>query len=67
MASQTVNAGDAANSNFGGTFVQASGGGNGNYVKFVVTGASFTLQAIPVSSTSPYLRAPVNGLQLIPR
>jgi hypothetical protein len=66
IVTQSYNATDLANTNFNGTFVGTTGGG-GNYVKFLLTGTSFTLKAIPVSSQSGYLRAPVNAIQMVPR
>ena len=56
---------DAANTDFTGTFVQANNSA-GNYVKFSsVPATSFTLTATPTQSAD-YLRAPVNGIQIIP-
>jgi hypothetical protein len=62
----TINLTDAANTNFNGTFVQASTS-SGNYVKFTVTGSSFTLTATPGTSSDGRPRAPVNGIQIVPR
>ena len=64
IATVTVNAVDASGVDFNGTFTQAAGTA-GNYVKFTVTGTSFTLTARPVSSTDPYPRSPVNGIQIL--
>ncbi len=59
---------DQANTNFSGTFTQATAASSiGNYVTFVVPGPDFTLLATPVSSSDSTLRAPVNGLQIIPQ
>jgi hypothetical protein len=57
---------DQAQTNFSGTFVQATGGA-GNYVKFSFSGAGFTLTATPVSGTNTTLRAPINAIQIVPR
>jgi outer membrane protein assembly factor BamB len=54
------------NAQFNGTFTQANNS-VGNYVKFTITAAGFTVTAKPVSSTDSNLRAPVNGIQIIPR
>jgi len=62
----TIVATDPANTNFSGTFVQASGGA-GNYVKFTITGEGFTLTATPMTGTNATLRAPVNAIQIVPR
>ena len=56
---------DAASANFGGTFTPASGS-TGNYVRFHVTGTSFTLTAVPISGDTTTWRAPVNGIQIVP-
>ena len=62
----TIGATDTANTNFSGTFAQASGG-PGNYVKFTINGDGFTLTATPMTGTNPTLRAPVNAIQIVPR
>jgi fibronectin type 3 domain-containing protein len=63
IGSTTIVGTDPANTDFSGTFTQASGGSNGNYVKFTsLTGASFTLTASPASGST---RAPVNGIQIV--
>ena len=55
------------NSNFNGTFTEASNS-VGNYVVFVIPNASgFTLSAIPSTASNGYKRAPVNGIQIVPR
>jgi hypothetical protein len=66
ITATSVNATDAANVNFSGSFVQASNSA-GNYVIFrgIAITSGFTLTATPVSSTSG-LRAPVNAIQIIP-
>lgn len=62
----TINLTDAANTNFNTAFVQANNSA-GNYVRFTITGPGFTLTATPGTSSDGRLRAPVNGLQLVPR
>ena len=58
---------DAPNSNFSGTFTQGNNSA-GNYVVFTIPNVSgFTLSATPSASTSSYLRAPVNGMQIVPQ
>lgn len=56
------------NSNFAGTFTQATAGNPiGNYVLFTIPNVSgFTLSAIPSTASSGYKRAPVNGIQIVP-
>ncbi len=62
----TVNATDAANTNFSGSFIQASNSA-GNYVVFsgISITSGFTLTATPGSSSNG-VRAPVNALQIVP-
>ena len=62
----TINLTDTAHTNFSGTFTQAAGTA-GNYVKFTITAAGFTVTATPVSGTNPTLRAPINAIQIVPR
>jgi hypothetical protein len=66
ITTTTVNLTDAANTTFSGTYTAAANS-SGNYVKFSVTGSGFTLTAAPVSGTNATLRAPVNGIQIVPR
>jgi hypothetical protein len=66
ITTSTVNLTDAANTNFSGTFTQANNS-NGNYVKFAsVTTSSFTITATGLQSSDPYIRAPLNGIQVVP-
>jgi len=65
ITTTTISLTDVANTNFSTTFTRASNG-NGNYVKFTITGSGFTLTAAPVSGTNSTLRAPVNGIQIVP-
>jgi hypothetical protein len=56
----TISATDSANTNFSGTFTQASNSA-GNYVVFAgQTGTSFTLTAKATNA-----RAPINGIQIV--
>jgi len=65
IGASTIQVTDAVNADFNGTFTQANNSA-GNYVKFSgLTGSSFTLSAAPVSSSDPYLRAPINGIQIV--
>jgi hypothetical protein len=56
---------DAPNTNFSGTFTQASSS-NGNYVVFLVNATSFTISAIPGTASDGTPRAPINGVQIVP-
>ncbi len=56
---------DAAGANFSTTFTQGVNT-KGNYVKFSINGTGFTLKAAPVSGDNTTLRAPINGLQIVP-
>jgi len=57
------------NSNFNGTFTQATASNPvGDYVILTIPNvSSFTLSAIPSTASTPYKRAPVNGIQIVPR
>jgi hypothetical protein len=65
VTTTSVNLTDAANTNFNGTFTQANNS-NGNYVKFTITAAGFTITATPGVATDGFARAPVNGIQVVP-
>jgi len=56
------------NSNFSGTFTQATASSPvGNYVVLTIPNVSgFTLSAIPSTASSGHKRAPVNGIQIVP-
>jgi Abnormal spindle-like microcephaly-assoc'd, ASPM-SPD-2-Hydin/PQQ-like domain len=62
----TTNLTDVANTDFSGTYVQANNS-SGNYVKFSIATTGFTLTAIPGAASDGVQRAPVNGIQIIPR
>ena len=57
---------DAPNTNFSGTFKQANNSA-GNYVVFTITANGFTLAAIPSTASDGAQRAPLNGIQIVPR
>jgi len=58
---------NTANSDFDGTF-KSGPAGDDDYVEFRdLTAGSFTLKATPVSSTDQYLRASINGIQIVAR
>src|SRR6185437_6476778 len=66
IASTSVKASDAANINFSGTFTLAINS-NGNYVKFgSIQATAFTITATPTTASDNLLRAPVNGIQIVP-
>src|SRR5271168_1686601 len=56
------------NSNFNGTFTQATASNaNGNYVVFTIPNVTgFQLSAIPSTASNGIERAPVNGIQIVP-
>ena len=64
ITATTINATDAASTNFNAAFTQAAGS-SGNYVKFSVVAGGFTLTATPVG-TSGTRRAPLNAVQIVP-
>ena len=61
----TTNLTDAANANFTTTFTRASNS-NGNYVKFTINASGFTVTARPTAGDNATLRAPINGIQIVP-
>ena len=66
FATTSVSLTDASGANFSGTFVQANNSA-GNYVLYKIQGTSFTLTGIPGTATDNNPRAPINGLQIVPR
>jgi len=67
IATTNIMAIDTANTEFSGTFIQANGS-PGNYVLFSVPIVSgFTLTATPAANGATSPRAPVNGIQIIPK
>ena len=64
ISTATINLTDAANTNFSGSFIQASGS-NGNYVKFRISASGFTVTGTPSGSFGTR-RAPINGVQIVP-
>jgi hypothetical protein len=65
ITTTSVSLTDAANTNFSGTFTQANNS-NGNYVLFTINATGFTLTVTPGTSSSGIVRAPVNGIQIVP-
>jgi hypothetical protein len=70
ITTTTIGLADLANSDFDGTFTQADNTA-GNYVIFTINAGSaangFTLTATSNLSQSGLERAPVNGIQIVPR
>jgi hypothetical protein len=66
ITTTTINLTDAPNANFNGTFTQANNSA-GNYVVFTITATGFTLTATPGAASDAVPRAPINGVQIIPR
>ncbi|MEN3338149.1 MAG: hypothetical protein V7647_1825 [Acidobacteriota bacterium] len=65
VSTVTIGLTDPANLNFGGTFIRASSSA-GNYVKFSITAGGFTVTARPTTADGTTLRAPINGIQVVP-
>lgn len=58
---------DTANVDFSGSFTQANSS-PGNYVLFSIPNVSgFTVSATPINDSDSYPRAPINGIQIIPK
>jgi hypothetical protein len=67
IATTTVLGIDTANVNFSGTFTQANNSA-GNYVLFAIPNVSgFTIYATPYNNGATSPRAPINGMQIIPK
>jgi hypothetical protein len=66
ITTTSMNLTDAANTDFSGTFTQANNS-NGNYVKFTITATGFTITATPGAASDGTQRAPLNGIQIVPR
>ena len=66
ITTTSVNLTDTVNVNFSGTFTQANNS-NGNYVKFTITATGFTITATPGAAADGFPRAPLNGIQIVPR
>jgi hypothetical protein len=67
ITTTSINGFDLANTDFSGTFAQASSS-TGNYVQFSIPNVSgFTLNATPVANGATTPRAPVNGIQIVPQ
>lgn len=61
----TINVIDPPSTNFSGAFIEAAGS-SGNYVKFRINSTGFTVTATPGTSTNANVRAPINGIQIVP-
>jgi len=66
ISTKTVRLTDTGNTNYAGNYAEARTSA-GNYVKFTFTGDGFTVTATPISGSTTSLRAPVNGIQIVPR
>ena len=66
ITTSSISLTDAASTNFSGTFTQANNSA-GNYVVFTINATAFTISATPGASTDVFPRAPVNGIQIVPR
>ena len=67
ITTASVNLTDAPSTNFNGTFTQANNS-SGNYVVFSgVNATGFTLKATPEFSSNGNVRAPLNGIQIVPQ
>lgn len=62
----TITLTDAPGTNFSGKFSEANNAA-GNFVKLTFQGTGFTLKAIPGAASDQTQRAPVNGIQIVPR
>lgn len=65
ISTTTVALTDAANTDYSTTFTRADDSA-GNYVKFSLNAGGFTLTAKGTTSGNTSLRAPVNGIQIVP-
>jgi len=66
ITTTSVSLTDAPNTNFSGTFTQANNS-NGNYAVFTINAGGSPLSAIPSAATDGTQRAPLNGIQIVPR
>jgi hypothetical protein len=66
VTTTTVNATDAANTNFDTTFTQANNS-PGNYVKFSITASGFTVTATPGTASTATIRSPISAIQIVAR
>ncbi len=65
ITTTTINLTDAANTNFSGTYTQANNSA-GNYVVFTINATGFTVSATGGTGSDGVLRAPINGIQIVP-
>ena len=66
ITTTSVNLTDSWGVNFSGTYTQANNSA-GNYVKFTINATGFTITATPGAAPDGYPRAPVNGVQIVPK
>ena len=65
ITTTTVTLTDVSNTNFNSAFTQANNSA-GHFVKFSINASGFMLTATPLTSSDGGLRAPVNGIQIVP-
>jgi len=66
IATTSISLTDLPNTNFSGTFSQANNS-SGNYVVFTnINASSFSITATPGAASDNTLRAPINGIQIVP-
>lgn len=65
LSTTTMTVADPANTNFSTAFIRGDAS-SGNYVKFSIDASGFTLTATPVAGSNGTLRAPINGIQIVP-
>jgi hypothetical protein len=66
ITTTSINLTDKWGVNFSGTYTQANNSA-GNYVKFTIAATGFTITATPGAAPDGYPRAPVNGIQIVPK
>jgi hypothetical protein len=66
ITTTSVNLTDPASTDFSGAYTQANNS-NGNYVKFTIATTGFTITATPGAASDGVPRAPLNGMQIVPR
>jgi hypothetical protein len=66
IVTTTVTLIDQANTNFAGALIPANNSA-GNYIRLSVTGTAFTVTVAPLTGGNTTLRAPVNGIQIVPK
>ena len=66
ITTTSVNLTDLLGVNYSGTYTQANNSA-GNYVKFTINTTGFAITATPGAATDNHPRAPVNGIQIVPK